>query len=60
MRKKNYLSLINLKVKFHRQKHFFLINEHGIECSNFFFIILNVVSREVLEPLSHLPFKRTR
>ena len=32
----NYLSLIIFKVKLHSQRRIFLINEHDVECSNFF------------------------
>ena len=34
MRNNNYLSLINFKVKLHRQRHFF-INEHDVRGSIF-------------------------
>ena len=46
MRNNNYLSLINFKVKFHRQRLF--INGHDVECSNIF-NVLNMVSRGELE-----------
>ena len=35
MPKNNYLSLINFKINFHRLR-IFLINEHDVECSNYF------------------------
>ena len=34
MRNNYYLNLINFKVKLHRQRLFFKINEHDVECSN--------------------------
>ena len=33
MRNDNYLSLINFKVKLHRQRHFF-INKYDVGCLN--------------------------
>ena len=41
-------SLINFKAKLHRKDCFFFMNEHDVECSNFF-NVLNMVLRRVLE-----------
>ena len=35
MQNYNYFSLINFIVKLHRQRLFFIINEHDVGCSNF-------------------------
>ena len=48
MQNHNYLSLINFKIKFHRQRLFFYLNEHDVGCLNFLDVV-NMVSRGVLE-----------
>ena len=48
MRNNNYLSLINFKVKLHRQRLFFKLINTMLKVQ-FFFNVVNMVSRGVLE-----------
>ena len=48
MQNNKYSSLINFKVKLHRQRlFFFFINEHNVGGSNFLLNIVNMVSHGV-------------